>query len=113
MKLDKRIEYLSLSVGNAKSHQVSEFDGGHQAPVEFLTQLDEKLEVANVQLEIYELMKGLRNLGEDGKRDLEVLGTNLLDITAVSILAQSTKNATNFSVYSYTTNMRIHTTFTI
>jgi nuclear pore complex protein Nup155 len=85
MKLEKRIEYLSLAVGNAKSHQVSEFDASRQAPVEFLTDLDEKLEVANVQLEIYEIMKGSRDLGEDDLRAMELLGTALLDVTTVSI----------------------------
>lgn len=84
MKLEKRIEYLSLAVGNAKSHQVSEFDMGQHTPVEFLTDLDEKLEVANVQLEVYEIMKGIRNLGEAGLKDVELLGTALLDITTVS-----------------------------
>lgn len=84
MKLEKRIEYLSLAVGNAKSHQVSEFDMNQHAPVEFLTDLDEKLEVANVQLEVYEIMKGMRNLGEAGLKDVELLGTALLDITTVS-----------------------------
>lgn len=87
MKLEKRIEYLSLAVGNAKSHQVSEFDASRQAPVEFLTDLDEKLEVANVQLEICEIMKGLRDLGEADIKDMELLGTVLLDITTVSMTA--------------------------
>lgn len=86
MKLDKRIEYLSLALGNAKSHQASEFDEGHQAPVEFLTDLDEKLEVANVQLDIYEQMKGLRHLSEAGMKDVEALGSTLLDVTAVRAL---------------------------
>lgn len=84
MKLEKRIEYLSLALGNAKSHQASEFEEGLQAPVEFLTDLDEKLEVANVQLEIYEQMKRIRHLSEEGLRDIEVVGTALLDVTAVS-----------------------------
>lgn len=86
MKLEKRIEYLSLAVGNAKSHQVSEYESGHhhQAPVEFLTDLDEKLEVANVQLEVYEIMKRVGGLGETGLKDVELLGTALLDITTVS-----------------------------
>jgi len=83
VKLEKRIEYLSLAVGNAKSHQVSEFDATRQAPVEFLTDLDEKLEVANVQLDIYEIMKSLRNLGEDDLKEVELLGTALLDITTL------------------------------
>lgn len=84
MTLEKRIEYLSLALGNAKSHQASEFETSHQAPVEFLTDLDEKLEVANVQLEIYEQMKIIRGLGEQGVSDVEHLGTHLLDVTTVS-----------------------------
>jgi len=98
MKLEKRIEYLSLAVGNAKSHQVSEFDATRQAPVEFLTDLDEKLEVANVQLEIYEIMKSLRNLGEDDLKEVELLGTALLDITTVSFYHLLTNSSADDSV---------------
>lgn len=107
MKLEKRIEYLSLALGNAKSHQVSEFDTTRQAPVEFLTDLDEKLEVANVQLEIYEIMKGMEDLGKDDRKELELLGTALLDITTVGIdRYPNSSTADDLLVQSSTTDMQ-------
>lgn len=52
LQLDRRLEYLTLAVGNAKSHPVSA-GGRHETAIAFLTDLEEKLEVAQVQLEIY------------------------------------------------------------
>ncbi|TRM60230.1 Non-repetitive/WGA-negative nucleoporin C-terminal-domain-containing protein [Schizophyllum amplum] len=52
LPLPKRVEYLTLAVGNAKSQPISSstmIDSG----IAFLTDLEEKLEVAQVQLEIY------------------------------------------------------------
>ncbi|KAI0735282.1 nucleoporin [Earliella scabrosa] len=52
LTLDTRLEYLTLAVGNAKSHPVS-VGGRHETAIAFLTDLEEKLEVAQVQLELY------------------------------------------------------------
>ncbi|KAL1952061.1 hypothetical protein VTO73DRAFT_1210 [Trametes versicolor] len=52
LSLDMRLEYLTLAVGNAKSHPVS-VGGRHETAIAFLTDLEEKLEVAQVQLELY------------------------------------------------------------
>ncbi|KAF5385502.1 hypothetical protein D9757_005350 [Collybiopsis confluens] len=52
LPLDRRMEYLTRAVGNAKSHPVSA-GGRHETAIAFLTDLEEKLEVARVQLEIY------------------------------------------------------------
>ncbi|GAW06088.1 nucleoporin [Lentinula edodes] len=52
LQLDNRLEYLTLAVGNAKSHPVSA-GGRHETAIAFLTDLEEKLEVAQVQLEMY------------------------------------------------------------
>ncbi|KIK70905.1 hypothetical protein GYMLUDRAFT_32985 [Collybiopsis luxurians FD-317 M1] len=52
LPLDRRMEYLTRAVGNAKSHPVSA-SGRHESAIAFLTDLEEKLEVAQVQLEIY------------------------------------------------------------
>lgn len=52
MTLNTRIEYLTLAVGNAKSHPVS-MDSKHETAITFLTDLEDKLDVARVQLEIY------------------------------------------------------------
>ncbi|KAF9519855.1 hypothetical protein BS47DRAFT_1387799 [Hydnum rufescens UP504] len=81
VKLDKRVEYLSLAVGNAKSHQVPEYDHMDQAPVEFLNDLEEQLEVANVQLEVYDAMQSLSGLSQEALRDVDELGTYLTDVT--------------------------------
>jgi hypothetical protein len=51
LTLDQRIEFLSLAVGNAKSHPMSQTDREANA-LSFLTDLEEKLEVAQVQAEI-------------------------------------------------------------
>jgi nuclear pore complex protein Nup155 len=81
--LDKRIEYLTLAVNNAKSHPSSEF-GRQEAAVEFLTDLEEKLEVAQVQREIYQhlITKPGTPRGEDALR-LRYLESTLLNITQV------------------------------
>ncbi|KAH9857879.1 nucleoporin [Lenzites betulinus] len=52
LALDTRLEYLTLAVGNAKSHPVS-VGGRHETAIAFLTDLEEKLEVAQVQLELF------------------------------------------------------------
>ena len=54
--MEKRTEFLSLAVSNAKSRPIS--DGGRdENAVAFLTQLEEKLEVAQAQLEILHLLE--------------------------------------------------------
>jgi nuclear pore complex protein Nup155 len=52
LALDSRIEYLTLAVGNAKSHPIS-MNSRHETAIAFLTDLEDKLDVARVQLEIY------------------------------------------------------------
>jgi len=81
MTLDKRIEYLSLAIGNAKSHQASDYDHQDQGLVEFLNDLEEKLEVANLQMELLDVMQNIRALDDAGKRDLERLASRLMNVT--------------------------------
>ena len=50
MTLQKRIEYLSLAVGNSKSNGVGY--GRQEAVGEFLTDLEDKLEVGSLQLDL-------------------------------------------------------------
>ncbi|KAJ7783706.1 nucleoporin [Mycena maculata] len=52
LALESRFQYLTLAVGNAKAHPIS-IGGKHETAIAFLTDLEEKLEVAQVQLEIY------------------------------------------------------------
>jgi hypothetical protein len=48
--LYKHLEYPTLAVANAKSHFVT-IGGRHETAISFLTDLEEKLDVAQVQLE--------------------------------------------------------------
>ncbi|KAF8527887.1 nucleoporin [Hysterangium stoloniferum] len=81
LPLDKRIEYLTLAVNNAKSHSSAEV-GRQETAVEFLTDLEEKLEVAQVQREVYHsLFAKLKNpQGQDSLR-LRQLEKELLNIS--------------------------------
>ncbi|KAG6818004.1 hypothetical protein H0H87_009159 [Tephrocybe sp. NHM501043] len=55
LELSARLEYLTLAVGNAKSHPISA-TGRHETAIAFLTDLEEKLDVAQVQLEIFNVL---------------------------------------------------------
>ncbi|KAF8328804.1 Non-repetitive/WGA-negative nucleoporin C-terminal-domain-containing protein [Cantharellus anzutake] len=81
MTLDKRVEYLSLAIGNAKSHQASIYDRQEQGMVEFLNDLEEKLEVANLQLEMLGVMRTLQGLDDAGRRDVNTLASRLMDVS--------------------------------
>lgn len=62
------MEYLILAVGNAKSHPVTA-GGRHETAIAFLTDLEDKLDVAQVQLEIYNtLLPHINDPGEDGEK---------------------------------------------
>ena len=76
MSLESRVEYLTLAVGNAKSHPVSA-GGRHETAIAFLTDLEEKLEVAQVQLEMYNtLASRINEAGEVGAK-IQLLSNNL------------------------------------
>lgn len=78
------MEYLTLSVGNAKSHPVSA-GGRHETAIAFLTDLEEKLEVAQVQLEMHAaLYPRINEPGEVGAK-IQLLSKTLLTITEVGI----------------------------
>ncbi|CAA7258664.1 unnamed protein product [Cyclocybe aegerita] len=68
LHLDSRLEYLTLAVANAKSHPISA-GGRHETAIAFLTDLEEKLDVAQVQLEIYNtLLPHVNDAPEVGER---------------------------------------------
>ncbi|KAJ2920291.1 hypothetical protein MD484_g125, partial [Candolleomyces efflorescens] len=68
LHLDSRVEYLTLAVANAKSHPISA-GGRHETAIAFLTDLEEKLEVAQVQLEVYQtLLPHIDDAPEVGNR---------------------------------------------
>ncbi|KAJ3475958.1 hypothetical protein NLI96_g11485 [Meripilus lineatus] len=78
--LDTRIEYLTLAVGNAKSHPVSAGDQ-YESAISFLTDMEEKLEVAQVQLELYNLLfPRINEPGEWGAK-IKLLSKGLYNIT--------------------------------
>ncbi|KAH0838249.1 nucleoporin [Lanmaoa asiatica] len=68
LDLSTRIEHFTLAVGNAKSHPVTA-SGRHETAIAFLTDLEEKLDVAQVQLEVYNaLLPHASNPSEEGHR---------------------------------------------
>lgn len=79
MSLEKRLEYLTLAVSNAKSHPVS-IGGRHETAIAFLTDLEEKLEVAQVQLELYNALQN-RQLEPDVAERFNALSYRLYNIT--------------------------------
>ena len=88
LTLEARLEYLILAVGNAKSHPVS-IGSRHETAIAFLTDLEEKLEVAKVQLEIYNvLLPHLHDGGEITER-ITALSHSLTNISDVSYLSSA------------------------
>ncbi|KAI0670007.1 nucleoporin [Trametes maxima] len=79
LTLDTRLEYLTLAVGNAKSHPVS-VGGRHETAIAFLTDLEEKLEVAQVQLELYNTLLPRQHESEVAER-FKALSLRLYNIT--------------------------------
>ncbi|KAI0245002.1 hypothetical protein BJV78DRAFT_1334295 [Lactifluus subvellereus] len=77
------IEYLTLAVGNAKSHPVLA-GGKHESAIAFLTDLKEKLEVSQVQLEIFHVLSPrlqLQPSDSDLWEKVELLERGLFSIT--------------------------------
>lgn len=90
LDLSTRIEYFTLAVGNAKSHPVTA-SGKHETAIAFLTDLEEKLDVAQVQLEVYNaLLPHASNPGEEGHR-IRQLNKRLFSMSEVCHL--------NFSIF--------------
>ncbi|CAL1695590.1 unnamed protein product [Somion occarium] len=80
LSLESRLEYLTLAVANAKSHPVA-VGGRHETALAFLTELEEKLEVAQVQLELYHAVQHkAKEPGEVGAK-IKVLSKGLLNVT--------------------------------
>lgn len=82
LTLDKRIEYLTLASNNAKSHSGLE-QRQYENAVEFLTDIDEKLEVAQVQRELLHALHG-KFQGKNLEL-LQRLESELLNITQVRL----------------------------
>ena len=71
-----------MAVGNAKSHPIS-LGAKHETAIAFLTDLEEKLEVAQVQLEIYNSLLPHINDSPEVEERIRLLNTKLLDISEV------------------------------
>jgi len=84
--LERRTQLFTFAVNYAKSHPSSEL-GRHEAAVEFLSDLEEKLEVAQVQVEVYhELYSRLSSGSFTDRQALERLNRTLLNISEVCFL---------------------------
>ncbi|KAL7409572.1 Non-repetitive/WGA-negative nucleoporin C-terminal-domain-containing protein [Mrakia frigida] len=78
--LAERVEYLTLAVSNAKSSGSSSRSAGPS--VEFLTDLEEKLEVAQVQLEVARTVYEHVDMDQNLKDDLQAkLDSRLMNIS--------------------------------
>ncbi|PWN22229.1 nucleoporin-domain-containing protein [Microstroma glucosiphilum] len=85
LTLFQRVEYLTLASNNAKS---STLGGGlsdlNHATVAFVAEIEEKLEVAQVQVEVYRAISELDDLEEDKKAGLlDDLDSSLHDISTL------------------------------
>ena len=75
---------MTLAVGNAKSHPVA-VGGRHEDAISFLTELEEELEVAQVQLELYHtLAPRIDEAGEVAEK-IKFLTTKLFTVTEVNL----------------------------
>ena len=83
VKLQLRLEYLSRAIMSAKSCNLRTAASGEG---EFLHELEEKLEVARIQLQVYEALSRINAATPSRQIDqaLAVLNSRLLDITTVS-----------------------------
>lgn len=79
--LRTRIEYLSRAIMCAKS---SAMHSGSASEGEFLHELEEKMEVARLQLQVMETLQRWTSDLPRVKEALSRLNTELLDITTVS-----------------------------
>ena len=74
---------MTLAVGNAKSHPVA-VGGRHEDAISFLTELEEELEVAQVQLETYHTLAPRIDEGGEVAEKITFLTTRLFNITEVN-----------------------------
>lgn len=81
--MDSRLEYLTLAVANAKSHPISA-GGRHETAIAFLTDLEEKLDVAQVQMEIYNTLLPHVNDAPEVADKVQALSKQLFTMSDVS-----------------------------
>ena len=81
--MDERLEFLTLAVSNAKSHPVS-ITGKHETAIAFLSELEDQLEVAQVQMELLQTLLPRVNEESDEGTKIRLLQRRLFNITEVS-----------------------------
>ena len=80
--LESRLEYLARAIMSAKSCNLRTAGSGEG---EFLHELEEKLEVARIQMQVYQALVNLKaaNPSRRISQALAVLDSRLLDVTTV------------------------------
>ncbi|KAL6309880.1 nucleoporin [Sparassis latifolia] len=80
LPLEARVEYLTLAVANAKSHPIS-VGGRYETALAFLTDLEERLEVAQVQLELCTTLQPHMHESPEAEARIKLLAKGLMTIT--------------------------------
>jgi len=83
--LESRLEYLARAIMSAKSCNLRTAGSGEG---EFLHELEEKLEVARIQMQVYQALVNLRAVNPSRRvaQALAALDSRLLDVTTVRII---------------------------
>lgn len=83
VELNERVAWLTLAVGNAKSHPITP-NTAVDSGIAFLTDLEEKLEVAQVQLDIYAYLNAQKaEWPPEAQKLIEDLNGKLYDLNSV------------------------------
>jgi nuclear pore complex protein Nup155 len=84
LTLNQRVEYLTLAVGNAKSQPAA---GAHrlESALQQLTDLEAKLEVAQIQLEVFNILAPRKDEGGEVSLRISLLQKRLMNVTDVSV----------------------------
>lgn len=99
-----------MAVANAKSHPISA-GGRHETAIAFLTDLEEKLDVAQVQLEIYNtLVPHVNDAPAVGER-IQSLSRQLFTMTDVCLLIYLAQCDAHEHYCSYINSLQFHSTF--
>lgn len=82
MTLESRLEYLARAIMSAKSCNLRIAGSGEG---EFLHELEEKLEVARIQMQVYQALVNLKVVNPSSRiaQALAALDSRLLDVTTV------------------------------
>lgn len=82
MTLESRLEYLARAIMSAKSCNLRIAGSGEG---EFLHELEEKLEVARIQMQVYQALVNLKAVNPSSRiaQALAALDSRLLDVTTV------------------------------